>query len=1413
VVGLAAAAALLAAAWLRDPRELYLGAVAVATALAAAASAAHALRASGRRRAVELIEPTLFVAAALAFLTPAWQAQRALAALDADAPAVLRGAHAAAVATLDARLAALRAEADELARRALDATAALPEDPEPAVAAEVRGAAFKRLEPLADGTPERAVVVMRRGQPVAWAGPLRVRPDTLPRGAGLLATPLWTVLYAGAEAGRDRAVATLLVHAAQPADTVGEALDRAVARRAGVRAFEFASRAAVEAQLAARAEGGLPPLGADSAWRTVGGAAGVYARVLLPSAAEARQRAVEEGRRLGAPAALALALLVVVAAWRRGASWRARLAALAVPLGAVAIAPLNALSNASVLFDPALYFAAVGGPFTANMAALTITGATLLVGLFTLLRAGRPVASRPVAAAAAIVIAAVAPYLLRALSRGITPPALGAPVTLWLAWEVSLFLAAAVVLVAGVAAGRAAMRGARGLHPMTAPVVAGVAAALAPVLWAAPAGWPRWYSALWIAAVLALALTRRTRAVLVAAAAVAGLGASTLVWSATARKRVELAEREVQGLAEPDPDALFLLERLGRTLGADAALRRAPYSAGDLLRRFAESPLAAAGFPVALASWVPDDATASVAGDSVAARVATAHWPVDSLLLRAAVQAAREERGAVIRVIAADPGVAPVLAVPHPGGGVTTVVVYPRVRLFPESPVATLLGLPRPPAGDPPYTLSLLGRVARADASPRRAAEAAGVASVRPRWTREGAAIHGDWLVPLPGGWTRAHVEIELRPFGVLVQRGALLVLLDLLIVGLLWTLPTLADGAAPRWWRWWRGAWRRSYRARLTVALFGFFAVPTAAFAVWSYRQLQAGDRQSRELLVRETLRATATADTAAGTEALGGVAARLATPLLVYERGVLVRASDPAVVDLAPFGRLLPPPLMRTVGVGAEQDSTQELPVGVARTLVGFRAVLTSSEDPIVFAAPARDDDPALAQRRRDLGFLVALAVIGGALAALWLSGLAARQLERPVGALRAAALAIAGAERQRPARRGEGDPAAEALQAALASRPPAEFRPVFQAFRRMAADLAASRMALDAARRRTAAVLRDVASGVIAVDEHGRVALANPSAEALLARAVPPGTPLDDAAPPALAARVRAFLAGDGVAGDGAASDGAAGDEAFDVELRGRQLRARLTRLGGAERREAVGAVLTLDDTTELTRAQRVLAWGEMARQVAHEIKNPLTPIRLGVQHLRRAYRDGRGDFDAILERNVERVLGEIDRLDEIARTFSRYGMAPEHRAPAEPTDVAAVARDVVALERLGQGGVAWELAGADAEAPAMARDAELREVLLNLLENARLAHARRVRVTLARVDGRVELHVDDDGHGIPADVLPRIFEPHFSTRTSGSGLGLAISRRLVEAWGGTIAVRSAPDAGTTMVVALRAAARSA
>ena len=143
-------------------------------------------------------------------------------------------------------------------------------------------------------------------------------------------------------------------------------------------------------------------------------------------------------------------------------------------------------------------------------------------------------------------------------------------------------------------------------------------------------------------------------------------------------------------------------------------------------------------------------------------------------------------------------------------------------------------------------------------------------------------------------------------------------------------------------------------------------------------------------------------------------------------------------------------------------------------------------------MIGAPARGTEATLDQRRRDLAVLVACATVLGALAALGLSQIASRSLAEPIGALRVAALAVARGEREPP----------------LATRAPDEFQPVFSAFRRMAADLGESRAALESAQRRTAAILRNVASGVVALDERDVITLANPRAEAMLDRLLPAG-----------------------------------------------------------------------------------------------------------------------------------------------------------------------------------------------------------------------------------------------------------------------------------------------------------------
>ena len=265
----------------------------------------------------------------------------------------------------------------------------------------------------------------------------------------------------------------------------------------------------------------------------------------------------------------------------------------------------------------------------------------------------------------------------------------------------------------------------------------------------------------------------------------------------------------------------------------------------------------------------------------------------------------------------------------------------------------------------------------------------------------------------------------------------------------------------------------------------------------------------------------------------------------------------------------------------------------------------------------------------------------------------------------------------------------------------------------------------------------------------------------------------------------------------------------ESASEAEIDGRTVRLRLRRL--PSRTGWGGTVVVLEDITDKLRSARVLAWGEMARQVAHEIKNPLTPIKLSVQHLRRAFLDGRADYASILDNNVEAVLSEIDRLGEIARAFARFGTPAASADPVEAVDLGRIVSETLALYRGGGDGIDYSMDVAPAVGRVLSRTGELKEVLVNLLENAREASPSdgEIAVTARRCGEQVDLRVRDSGVGMEPEVLARIFEPQFSTRTSGTGLGLAIVQRLVSSWGAQVAATSAPGKGTEVVMRLLAA----
>ena len=1201
-----------------------------------------------------------------------------------------------------------------------------------------RAAAFDHLAGLSTARDETGVVLYRGDTAVAWSGMIRPPIDLSREGTSVVATAFYLALQVIMREEDRRAVTVVLLAALPPAEKLTSPLARRVAAAAGVSGFDFgpASDSNANPEILTYAIGGVPLFD-------------VRTRPLVQGEVQAR---IQEAVRLRAGLAFVVALaFFVIGVWRATTTLSRRLAALAAALACTALIPLNQYSNLTRLFDPSVYFTPRGGPLTANAGALLTTSAIVLLGILAVFRRQPRRASRWWAFAAVLLVAGLGPFLLRELARGVQVPLYGVNANLWLIWEVPLFLAAVSVLLSGAAAGAAILGPRRGLPPWVAPLFATVAAVLAPLVWDPPGRWPWWYTFLWVGAIALLAFSRRSRRVILSASTVAALGAATLVWGRAARGRVDAAMRDLQGLTQVDSTAVELVRRFGTNVANDYP----PESRQALLQHYVLSDVASAGYPVELSAWPSD--TGPVA------RFRTADLPTPMKDVARLVAEARRTGLPTFEAVPTDTAVELVLATPSPQGGVTALVLAPRSRLFETDPFVRLFGLDVDPETEPPYTLRLRER-APSDTSTVQV------------WRRERSELHGDWNVQTGTGMAQAHVEVELLPPDALYQRGALLVLIDLAAVYLLWLAGVIADGGARRWIRTQQRTWGRSYRAKLSVALFAFFVFPAIAFAAWSYGQLSTDATQSRAVLVRETLRALDPPPTAPLW--LPAESARLEAPLFLYGAGELREASDSLYDEIAPIGRYLHPDAERALALRAEPIDTRLEPIARTSLLFGYRSFADDGRPALVIGAPARADDLELGRRRRNLTVLVAFATAVGALAALWLSGLAARQLARPIGELRAAALAIAGGVREPP----------------LESDPTVEFNPVFSAFRQMASDLSASRGALEEAQRRTAAVLRNVASGVVAVGADNLVSLANPRADTLLGRSLVAGKSFAAQAPAELAEHVEHFL------------NDSADEREVELTLEQRQLRVTLTRLARG------GAVVTFDDVTELARAQRVLAWGEMARQVAHEIKNPLTPIRLGVQHLRRARADTRVDFDRVLERNVNQILAEIDRLDEIARAFSRYGAAPEERRAAGPIDVAAIVREVVSLERMGEErGMAWDEEGAEIPVRAIASPDELKEVLLNVLENARNAQATRVSVSVSSTsdngDGRVLLRVRDDGRGIPEDVLPRVFEPHFSTSTSGSGLGLAISRQLVEGWGGSIVLESEPGQGTVVEIKLR------
>ena len=1009
--------------------------------------------------------------------------------------------------------------------------------------------------------------------------------------------------------------------------------------------------------------------------------------------------------------------------------------------------PLGSLLVSEQLFSPATFVLPALRPFGASAGHLIVTGLALLLGAAWAVH--RSAASSLSARIAGWVLLIGSCLAAPALAAGIHPPPLGVEPGLWLSWYAAVGLP-----VAGLAAIGVVLAGGRriqsGIWGAIAGALAGLAVALLSVRATTPPGtWSWWASVIWIAPLgLASLIQPRVTRVTVAGGIAAAL-AAVVTWQADLSGRIQAAESDYQRLGTvEDPLAEPLLLRLVDEAREESGLT----TAAGLYLLWAQSDLAGQEFPARLALW---DSSGSRLAD-----VALDSLDVPTAALASLVRQFDRSRGQVLHRLSRVPGQHYVLLTRLEQGRILSVVVGPRTRLVLPTRIARIL---RPAVDAPPlYNISL---------SPPQPYPDPGV--VPAGWKRERGALLTDVEVPFADGNRHVHVAIPLRGTWMTMAYGLLaVVMVQLVILGLI----GLAFLSSVEWDR--PGLRRsvRSFRFRLTITLAVFFIIPMLGFTVWGLSRADLENQRARDAAISGVLQ---NAVLSAGgvlreppadmTGELSALAARLESDLFLYRGGRLAAASEPLLTELGLVEPLQDATTFQRLALGDELELTRQGTSYVAPIRVGYRVVLAGPPQSIgVLATPQLASSWQRQQIQRDLSVLLLLAVVVGITAALLGAQLAARGLSRPVADLERSAMAV-----------GAGQPPPTPVA------PPLEFERVFAAFSEMAADIRASQDALESARQRTAAVLAQIATGVIALEPGGKILLANSRAREVLGASLTEGENLRTAL-----ARDEDSIA------EVVARFEARGDQsdAREVELGGRILRLQLARLAG----RPGGVVLAIDDLTDVARAARVLAWGEMAQQVAHEIKNPLTPIRLGVQHLRRVERERPDALPGALNEITTRILAEIERLDTIARAFSRFAAPGDETAPLEPVDVADVIREVTALYRLSGDGFVVELSGAGLIRPS--RRDELREVLGNLIENARNAGARRLQIAVG--EGAVRL--TDDGEGIPSELLERVFEPRFSTNTSGAGLGLAIVRRLVEGWGARIEIQSTEGRGTSVSI---------
>ena len=377
--------------------------------------------------------------------------------------------------------------------------------------------------------------------------------------------------------------------------------------------------------------------------------------------------------------------------------------------------------------------------------------------------------------------------------------------------------------------------------------------------------------------------------------------------------------------------------------------------------------------------------------------------------------------------------------------------------------------------------------------------------------------------------------------------------------------------------------------------------------------------------------------------------------------------------------------------------------------------------------------------------------------------------------------------------------------------------EFGALTEAFNTMAGELATSRrkverstidlerkhLEVERRRRYIETILERITTGVVSLDPSGVVATINSAALRLLS--LQPSV----VGQPARAVFARSDLTTLGLllAGSGRGAEAPVAQEvAISRDGQEMHLAVVATPLVGDSGSE--GQILVLDDVTPLIRAQKVAAWREVARRLAHEIKNPLTPIQLSAERLRRHFADAPSGARALVDECTSTIVGEVESLKGLVDEFSQFARMPTPRTL--PTDLHALILDALTLYDGLFTDVTLDHQFA-ADVPRVRLDPEqIRRVIINLVDNALEAMEHRGHIVVeTQCDAPnhlVRVIVADDGPGIPVAEREKLFLPYYSTKRRGSGLGLAIVRRIIAEHGGSIDVTDNVPRGTRFTIEL-------